>query len=54
MQEMTNIQKLGKLNHKVEHDGHKWIVYLYDKNIEAYGDQLAKAIALALSLYAYS
>ena len=52
--EMMNIQKLGKLNHKVEHDGYKWIVYLYDKNIEAAGDQLTKAISLALSLYAYS
>ena len=54
MNEMINIQKLGRLNHKVEFDGHKWIVYLYDKNIEAYGNELAKAIALALSLYAYS
>ena len=54
MNEIINIQKLGKLNHKVEHDGHKWIVRLYDKQIEAYGDQLAKAISLALSLYAYS
>jgi len=54
MQELLNIQKLGKLNHKIEHDGYKWIVYLYDKQIEAYGDQFSKAIALALSLYAYS
>lgn len=54
MKEMLDIQKLGKLNHKIEHDGHKWIVYIYEKKIEAYDYQLTKAVSLALAIYAYS